>query len=458
MEFPGSDCYLDARIASSSVLQFGATACATRDMRYLGTEIWELQIPECSSSPALDGRKLYRFSNRDVALVRILRLNIRFDPSQTCFVLATITIYTIFSAGGQERKLSKMRFIAQHKFGVVLALFAAFLPRTVMAEACSVPQGYVTLVIEAGTGSAARSSFISLPLLSQPTGVGRLAGIISSLTSNTISNSSGAWNAGSFAVAGNPFFVRFTSGTAIGRIFLITGNSTNSLTLDTSGIDLLQLGIVSGIDTYEIFPGDTIISIFGTPSPSNPLVGGTSTSEAVDKLYLRENGAWVTYFYNTAAAQWRRGSLPISQNNKILHPSLPFLFSRIGATPLSFKLTGRVPDTSHAVSVLNNGDSGIATYFPIDQTLGSLSLQSLTGWKKAGNAGITASNADKIYLLEHGAWVTYHYDVTVSQWRRGTLPISQNNKILMLGSGFLVQWTGTTGSATYTMELPYSLD
>lgn len=335
-----------------------------------------------------------------------------------------------------------MRLIGQHKLSVALTLFAAFLPGSVTGQVYSVPEGYVTLVIAAGTGSAATGSFISLPLLSQPIGVGRLVGKITSLTSNTVSNSNAAWNSGSFAIAGSPYFVRFTSGAALGRIFLITGNSTTSVTLDTGGIDLLQLGIVSGTDTYEIFPGDTILSIFGTPSPSNPIVGGPSPSGPVDKLYLFEFGAWATYFYNTAASQWRRGSLPFSQNNKILHPNLPILFSRTGTTPLIYKLTGRVPDTPQVVSVPNDGGTAIAAYYPIDQTLGSLSIETLNGWKKAGDPGITASNADKVHLLENGAWITYHYNFSASQWRRGALPFSQNNK----GSAI---WLGLPGAADW---------
>jgi uncharacterized protein (TIGR02597 family) len=324
--------------------------------------------------------------------------------------------------------------------------------------AYTVPEGYVTVAIQPGNGSVGTFNFICLPLQSPTNLGGQLQSRLTGVTSNTLSNSNGGWTSSAFAAAGSPFFVKINSGTASGRIFQITANTATQLTVDNQGLDLTTLGIATGSsgDGYEIFPGDTLLSAFGTPTEG--VVGGTDPNGAVDRVMLMNNGVWDTYYYNTTASQWRKGALPFNQSNTVIRPDVGLIFSRVGTAPLSYTFLGRVPNTNLKKVLLSDGFSTVASYFPVAQTLNSLNFQAVAGWKKIGDSGITVANADKVYLNETGVWDAYHYDNTVSQWRKGALPFNQNNKSIPVGSGLLINRSGGPANSGTDITRPYSLN
>jgi uncharacterized protein (TIGR02597 family) len=324
--------------------------------------------------------------------------------------------------------------------------------------AYTVPEGYVALTIQPGNGTVGTFNFICIPLQGNMNATGQLQARLTGVTSNTLSNSSGSWTSGAFAVAGSPFFVKISSGTASGHIFQITGNTATQLTVDNQGLDLTGLGIVTGAsgDKYEIFAGDTLLSAFGTPVEG--VVGGTDPNGAVDRVILMNNGVWDTYYYNTASSQWKKGALPFNQNNTVIRADAGLIFSRVGTAPLSYTFQGRIPNTNLKKPLLTDGFSAVASYFPVAQTLNSLNFQAVQGWKKVGDAGITAANADKVYLNETGVWDAYHYDGTVLQWRKGAVPFNQNNKSIPVGAGILINRSGGPANSGADIALPYSLN
>jgi hypothetical protein len=330
------------------------------------------------------------------------------------------------------------------------------------------PVGFVTVGITAGTGSAKKNTLFSLPLLETEAIDGQVAGTITGVTANTISNSNAGWTAGALSDPTMPFLIQITSGAAEGRMFLISSsastggavagaaNTATTVTissLDSSQIDLTALGIVAGTDTYKIFACDTLSSFFGTPATTG-VQGGTSAANA-DTIIAVVNGSSSTYFYSTANNRWSRVALGSPDASNV--PLLPYYgiqYGRLASTALSFVVTGAVPTTDRQVSVKNSGPTLLAQYWPADSTLGSLGLENLAGWQ----SGASVSAADTVVLTSAGSANTYFYNG--ANWKRVALGSPDaDNTIIPIGTTISIIKKGSTaGYSTLTQQTPYSLN
>lgn len=340
---------------------------------------------------------------------------------------------------------------------VSLALTIA-LPSLHAQTATTDPVGFTTVNITAGTGTAKRNTFFSLPLLEVPTTfTGKVAGTVTSVTATTISDSSANWAAGSLSQAASPYVVMMTSGGAKGAMFLVSSTAPNTATTltvssnDTTQVpNLSTLGVATG-DTYKIFACDTLSSFFGAPSPSGVL-GGASQNSA-DTIIITVNGSASTYFYSTTLGRWTRVAFgnPSAANVPLL-PYYGMQYQRLGNSALSFVTTGSVPTVDRKVQIKNSGVTLLAQYWPAASTLSSLGLQSLPGW-----AAGTAQTGDNVLVTSGGSTLTYYYDGT--NWRRAAFgnPIS-NNVEIPIGSAVQLSKKGTAaGYVTLTQTVPYSL-
>jgi len=329
------------------------------------------------------------------------------------------------------------------------------------------PVGFVTVGIAAGTGSAKKNTLFSVPLLETEAISGQVAGTITGVTANTISNSGAGWTAGALSAPATPYLIQITSGAAEGRMFLIassantggavsgTANTATTVTvssLDASQVDLTSLGIVTGTDTYKIYACDTLSSFFGTPATSGVL-GGTGSSNA-DTIVVVSNGSSATYFYSTSSNRWSRVGLGSPDASNV--PLLPYYgiqYCRLGNTALSFVVTGGVPTVDRQVAIKRSGPTLLAQYWPADSTLGSLGLQNLVGWQ----SGSSASTADTVVLTSAGAASTYFYNGT--NWKRVALgsPNADTTPI-PVGTTISISKKGSAaGFSTLTQQAPYNL-
>jgi hypothetical protein len=309
------------------------------------------------------------------------------------------------------------------------------------ATATTDPVGFVTVGIAAGAGTSKSTTLFSLPLLDTESITGQIAGTITGVTANTISNSNAGWDPGALSQPATPFLIQITSGAAQGRMFLIssslgtagaisgTANTATTVTIssiDADQVDLSNLGIAVGTDTYRIYPCDTLSSFFGTPQTTG-IQGGTSSANA-DTVTLVVNGSASSYFYNTAAVppRWSRVAfLNPAAGNVPLLPYYGIQYARLPNTPLSFVVTGNVPTQSRTVSVKSSGTTLLAQYWPASSTLSALKLDTIPGWK----SGASSSAADTVVLTSNGSAATYFFDGT--NWRRVAFlnPISNNVEI-----------------------------
>jgi hypothetical protein len=345
------------------------------------------------------------------------------------------------------------------RFSLIASLASSFaVPSANAQTATTDPVGFTTVSITAGTGTAKRNTFFSLPLLETPENfTGNAAGTITGVGATTISDSSANWSAGALSQAASPYVIMITSGSAEGAMFLISSSAANtSTTVTVSSTDTAQvpnlatLGVANG-DSYKIFACDTLSSFFGAPSPTG-VAGGTSPSNA-DTILITVNGSASTYYYNTNLGRWTRVAFgnPSAANTPIL-PYYGMQYQRLGDTALSFVTTGTVPTISRKVQIKNSGVTLLAQYWPTSSTLSSLGLQGMSGWS-AGNA----KTGDNVLVLSSGSTLTYYYDGT--NWRRSAFgnPIS-NDVVIPIGSAVQIVKKGTAaGFATLSQPLPYSL-
>lgn len=333
--------------------------------------------------------------------------------------------------------------------------------------ATTAPVGFVTLNITAGTGAAKKNTLLSLPLSQSEAIDGQVAGVITSVTANTIVNASAGWTTGALSNPAAPYLIQITSGAAEGRMFLIASseaiggsiagaaNTATEVTvsaIDAAQVDLTTLGIVAGTDTYRIFACDTLGSFFGTPGTTG-ILGGAAAGTA-DTVIAVVNGSSSTYFYSTTHNRWSRVALGSPDASNVpLVPYYGIQYSRLGNTALSFVITGEVPTIKRQVAIKNSGPTFLSQYWPADSTLSSVGLQNIAGWQSGASAGV----ADTVILTTAGAASTYFYNG--SNWIKVALgsPIADATPI-GVGTTVSINKKGVTaGYSKLDQALPYSL-
>ncbi len=349
-----------------------------------------------------------------------------------------------------------MKFLPASGRSYLLAalLVSGFRLAPAQTSVATVPEGYINFNIPAGSQATPSVYTFSIPLTgSAPsTFVGKAAGTISSVTATTITNTAAGWSAGALSQAAAPYFIRIKSGAAVGRTLLISTtigqeNTATTVTVNNQGTPLDSLGVVAG-DTYEIFPADTLFSLFGSD-----VQGGTSAATA-DVVRLQSGSSWLEYYYNTTVGQWRQGSIPVSQNNVVIRPDSGIIYYRRGTTPLALTLTGRVPSTDLQL-VLNEVGTTFITAFPVDVRLDQSDFTSMPGWVNAG----TVPTADKVNVFSDGVWNSYNYNQTAAQWRNGDAIDNVGPSVTIpAGTPSIIESpTGMPGLKIWKRTLPYSL-
>jgi len=327
------------------------------------------------------------------------------------------------------------------------------------AQETTVPVGYVTLTIAAGTGSVKKVTPISIPFYDFIAGMdGQIKGQISGVTASTLVNTSADWTPAQLSNAASPYLIKLTSGAATGRTFLIStavANTATAVTIDAKDIAqgaLTTLGIAAG-DSYEIFPCDTLGSFFGTPETSG-VEGGPNVNNA-DSLMISSNGALDTYFYSTTLNRWTRSILGSpNATDTPLRPDAGIWYSRRAASEMTLVIPGRVPTTRRMATVKNSGATILSQHWPVDTMLINSNIHQIPTW----TAAAAVASADKVQLVVDGETRTYWYDG--AHWRRQTdgSPIA-DNVVIPAGAAVFINQLGTAaGYSTVTQSLPYNLD
>jgi hypothetical protein len=329
---------------------------------------------------------------------------------------------------------------------------------TSSVSVASLPQGMVVI----STGSPGSTSYISLPLSSNAV----YTGSVSSAGPNTINVSNTPFKT-NLANSGSPYFVKFLSGTEAGRTLLITGNSNNSLTVSTTDNSSQTVSLqtsnfsVSPGDSFEVVPGDTLGSLFGTNTNSNPLAltGGSSyVSADWVNIFNPTTGSWQIYFFNTSLNFWTLEGSSNNANSMVLYPYSGLSITRHSSSePVPFiVLTGRVPEVQVMVKTTgSNAITYVSTGYPVGMTLSQLKFGS--NWTK-GNTNATA-DVVSVWNSATKAFVSY-YQLPSSNWCQVGSPTADKGTTILPAGGCLAlqQHSVVSGATSYlTLSVPYSV-
>jgi uncharacterized protein (TIGR02597 family) len=327
--------------------------------------------------------------------------------------------------------------------------------------ATSRPVGYLVQTIPAGQTRSFSVPF-DADLSSLPGTVGRLTAVGAS----SVENSAAAWTPGAFSTTAAPYFIRLTGGAHTGRTFRIVtpANTATRLDLANDGVDLTTLGLAVGTTTgttFEIVPGDTLATFFGTTAPGDALVvQGAGDPLAADIVQVWGGAAWLNFYYNTTWSRWARDSDTItdpSRNDFLLRSDRGLMFTRRGATPLTLAVVGRVLATPqravHARS--ENALTFLATMQPGDVTLGALALQTAdrtAGWRSSSNP----ADADLLLVWSGATWFSFFFNSTAGHWQRvGDATPNRDDFLIASGTPVFVQRrTAGTSTADQTISFP----
>jgi hypothetical protein len=323
------------------------------------------------------------------------------------------------------------------------------------------PVGAVTVTIAAGTGTSRVASILSFPLIENPAATGQVLGTITGVTSNTITNANAGWSAGALSVASTPYAVQITSGVAQGHTFLISTaagslNSATTLTIasEESGlVDITSLGVAVG-DTYKLIPCDTLSSVLGTPETMG-VAGGTS-SESADIVQILVGTTYRQYYYKTGTTNaWTRVGAETVSNDIAIRPDAFVIYNRLGASAISFVLTGQVPSINRKALVRNSGLTTLSSSWPVSRTLSQLGIQNMSGWATAANSS-TVATADLVQILVGTTYRQYYFNGT--SWYRVGAETLSDSVVINPGAGVIISKRGFTSGATSLVQaVPYTL-
>jgi uncharacterized protein (TIGR02597 family) len=256
------------------------------------------------------------------------------------------------------------------------------------------------------------------------------------------------FSANQFNGTGNAHYLQLTGGSNNGLISEVVATTSNSLTL----VDDINGVIVNNTTTFKVVPFWTLSTAFPNGGGLN---GGASATPADAVTILPPNGNSLAYFYNTSANQWRRGTTDSS--NVAIPPGAGLLVTRKIEGNVSITLAGAVnlgPTEAvvGAASPTAARNTMLANPYPLPSvTLANSGLY--TGDPATGVAGgASATAADAVVILDTatGNSLSYFYNTTANQWRRGTTDSS--NVVIPEGAAVLV--TRKAGRGEFSWYIP----
>ena len=341
---------------------------------------------------------------------------------------------------------------------VGIASAAGSLTATAQTTVATVPDALMTLTLTSGT-----TNYLSIPL----TSVATFTGMVANVTTNSITvDDSPAPFGTSFATPSTPYFVKFLSGNEAGRVMLVTASTANGLTVDTTdhvsgeAVALTSTGFdVQEGDTFEVFKGDTLASIFGDNSAGNPLMltGAPKNTESDIVSLLNTSAPAISYYFNTTAGYWEQMGSTANANHTLIYPYAAFTVDRLKTHPdTTLTLGGRVAEVSPDIKVVSKGVVYTSSHFATDITLSE--LQFGPNWGKgtsiytADTLSVWSPTLNKFqifYQLPNSTWRMYPNATT-----------DQSNFTITAGTVTTIsKKVAVAGAATLLQaNLPYSLE
>lgn len=338
------------------------------------------------------------------------------------------------------------------------ALFAGDMVHAQVAK--SRPVGFLVQTIPAG-----QTRSFSVPFDADVSSQGGTVGRLTAVGANFIECASARWIPGAFSTAAAPYFVRLSTGGHAGRTFGITApaNTGTRLYLDTDGLDLTTVGLSIGVagDAFEIIPGDTLMTFFGSMAAGHGLVvQGSGEPNTADLVQVWSGTGWLRYYYNTVWLRWALDTDTLAdpaRDNVVLRSDRGLLFTRRGGTPLDLAVVGRVLAVpQRAMHVRSeNGRTFLAPMQTADTTLGALALQGSdrsVAWRGSSDA----ADADIVSVWSGATWFNFFFNTVAGHWQRvGDPAPNRDDFVIKAGTPVLIQRrTAATSLPDRTLVFP----
>lgn len=310
----------------------------------------------------------------------------------------------------------------------------------VESAAYTKPSGFVTITIApAPAEGQSKLTAFSVALRNSALEFGDST----SIAATTLTKTGAGWTVDEWK--SEPHILYITNDAGAEEGFLITGNTTDTLTVATP-IDLtLRYG--TGVRAYSIGKAHTFGNLFGTTSVDFRS-GNFSTA---DLLYIWDGSNWITYYHSGSA--WKKtGSLSTS-NDDVIFPDEGLFVLRRGTEALNLVLTGSVPTKPQVSTIPGNQLTMVATRYPVGTTVSQLGFQNLPGWSDG-----SISSGDRFYLWNGDNWLVYYR--SGGNWKRsGSLSVV-NDEVIPNNVLLFVQResSSTDTNSGNTHIMPYNLD
>jgi uncharacterized protein (TIGR02597 family) len=293
--------------------------------------------------------------------------------------------------------------------------------------------------------------------------------LVGSTSGNVITVSSApGWTANQFVYTSgtqsNTYFVRFTSGAATGRIYPITANGANTLTIDP-GSD--SLASVASSDAFSIEAYWTLNTVFPNGNGVNisPTAGNRNTEVLIPDLSSAGINLSAAKIYFLNAGLWKQvGQGNTSHDDDILQPNAFFIVRHNVTTNTVLAAVGRVITSPITITLQTQTgvlqDNCIGLQRPVPVSLNDSGLISSGAFSQSPTPGnrtdelLTFDNS--VVARNKSSSASYYY--WSNAWHQvgdGTTDVG-TNQIFQPGTGVIIR-KGTnnvspawTNSATWT--------
>lgn len=298
------------------------------------------------------------------------------------------------------------------------------------ASLVSEPVGCIRVTIPPPVDGLSTRKVLGTPFNRPSVYRGISASVTTSIGVSTLSCGTPGWTTGQFVR--EVHYLKIRAGVNAGRVFQVAANTANSVAVSAGTVSL------GAQESFEIFPAQTLGSLFGTVGM--PLRTGTSEATA-DLVRLHDGVSWVTYFHN--GSHWRTRSFETSQDGAVLRPEQGIILVCGGSSATTLNLLGSVSVTKEFSVLPGSGETLFSSRLPVSTTLSRLQLQTSTGWK----VGSTASQADTAMRWNGSSWNVYYH--TGTRWQMAGSLASQDDAQIPVGEALLIRrQEGSTRGST----------
>jgi hypothetical protein len=344
------------------------------------------------------------------------------------------------------------------------------------------PVGFMTLTVPAAAPGGRAMSFRSLGLTRSVEFQGVASAVsvnpLNSPTPDSISAANPGWTANQFNGTNGRYYVELvgpTGAAGVGTTYDIASTvlTTDPNTLVITGTLTLAQRLadnVAGTPTFCIRKHWTIADAFGATNDKG-LAGGSETTADLIEVYNTGSyvngvfvpGAFVKYYYDTAAIGWRQTTDPATDvAGTVLYPDDGLLIFRQGTNttlPTQVVLVGAVK-LGQTSSPIVAGQNDPVNPYAGPMTLASSNLY--TGDPATGLQGGFATTADQVWIYNGVNYDIYYYSLGGSPgvgWRHVTgSTTDMSGTPIQVGTSFILKRINSASFNWVSPQHPASLN